>query len=74
MILKLKLFDMTGKDLLEDIKDVQHEDWFWHLQSCCSLDRGPAYCLTVALHIDLNVDFEEALCIVTPYSPWSPAI
>lgn len=58
-------------DLHEYFREADHVDWYWKLLDSSQLTHEQAYTMSVAMHADGNLKFDEATCLETPYSPWT---
>ena len=66
--------DNLRKSLHVEMREYEaedaHTDWYWKLvsQSCLSHER--ARMLARAMFMDRDIDWDDADCMLTPYSPW----
>lgn len=58
-------------DLAEYVREVEHVEWYWKLLDSSSLNHEQAYTMSVAMHADHGLKFDEETCLETPYSPWT---
>lgn len=49
-------------------READHEHWYWSLVTGSALSRANAYTLSVAMHVDLGISFDDVTCTITRHT------
>lgn len=56
----------TRNVIIQCMREVNHQEWYWRMMERGRLSHEQAYTVSVAMHIDRSLPFDEATCTIPP--------